>query len=122
MIEDLRPSFARFDLIDATTNGSGTCWYRPRNVLSFGFSFVAFLVLVFTIIKCGLKRCAKKSGLTRMCQQVTHTQDPDTLPPTQSSAPDSCEAMDMEAEMSRHDRDLHNPKEVLESNHYSTPN
>ena len=57
-----------------------------------------------------------------MCQQVTHSQDPDTLPPTQSSAPDYCEAMDMEAEMSRLDRNLHNPPEVPESNHYSTPN
>ena len=26
MIEDLGPSFARFDLINATTNGSGTHW------------------------------------------------------------------------------------------------
>ena len=30
--------------------------------------------------------------------------------------------MDMEAEMSRPDRDLHNPHKVPESNHYSTPN
>ena len=109
MIKDLVPSFARFDLIDTTTDGSSTRWYRPRNVLSLGFSIVLFFVLVFTICKCGLKRCAKKSGLTKMCQQVTHSQDRDTLPPTQSSTPDSCETFNMEAKISRFDRELHNP-------------
>ena len=90
--------------------------------MSLGLSNVLLFVLVITICKCGLKRCAKKSDLTKMCQQVTHSQDPDTLPPTQSSTPDSCETLNMEAEMSRLDRELHNPHKVLESNHYSTPN
>ena len=57
-----------------------------------------------------------------MCLQVTHSQDLNTLPPTQSSAPDSFETLDMEAEMLRLDIDLHNPHKVPESNHYLTPN
>ena len=74
MIEDLGPSFTRFNWIDTTTDGSGPCWYPGlRNVLSLGFSIVLFFMLVVTICKCGLKRCAKKSCLTKMCQQVTHS-------------------------------------------------
>ena len=123
MIEDLGPSFARFDSINATTDGSGPHWYPGlKNPLFLGFSIILFFMLVITLFRCGLRRCAQKSGLTNLCWQVTYIQDLDTLPPPQSSAPDFCETLNMESEMLRIDRKLHNPHKVPESNHYSTPN
>ena len=122
MIEDLGPSVARFNSIDATTDGSGPHWFPGlHSPLTLGFSIVLFLVLVVTLFRCGLQKCAKKSGVTGLCGKLTHIQEPDTHPPPPNSTPASCETLDMEAEMERLGREIHNPTKLPEENHYLTP-
>ena len=78
--------------------------------------------MVVTLIRCGLQKCANKLGMTGLCGHLTHIQEPDTHPPPPNSTPNSCETLNMESEMQRLNRELHNPHKIPEDNHYSTPN
>ena len=60
--------------------------------------------------------------MPRLCGLWTPSQEPDTHLPPPNSKPNSCETLDMEAEMQKLERDLHNPREDPEENHYSVPN
>ena len=95
-IKDWGPSNARFNSVDATTDGSkAPRWILgTRNPLTFGipvFFFALFLVIFF---RCCLRRLGCIAGL---CGEWTHPEKP---PPPPSTAPPSCETtLDMEAEM-----------------------
>ena len=112
------PSIARFNSVDATTDGSkAPCWILgTRNPLTFGipvFFFALFLVILF---KCCLKRFGCLAGL---CGEWTHSEKPHSPPDT---APPSCETtLNMEAEMEQLERETNNLTKELEENHYATP-
>ena len=123
MLEDFGPLLARFNSIEVTTDGPQKRWFPGfHSPLTLTFSIIPFIIMVVIIIRCGLMICAKKSGITRLCGQWTQSQEPDTYLPLPNSAPDSCETLDMEAEMQRVERDIHNPQEDPEENHFSIPN
>ena len=117
-IEDWGPSIARFDSVDATTDGSRAPHWTlgTRNPLTFRipvFFFALFLVILF---RCCLRRLGCIAG---MCGECTHPEKPHTPPAT---APSSCETtLDMEAEMESLDKETHNPSEELVENQYAIP-
>ena len=120
MIKDLGPSLARFDSIDATTDGSRPRWFPGTySPVTLEFPIFFFLVFVFILLRCGLR---KLKCLSSLCGQSTHTQKPDTHPSPSNSSPAPCETLDMEAEMERLNRKIHNPREEPEENPYSTSN
>ena len=115
-ITDLGPSIARFDSVEANTDGPRSKWlFGTRNPLTFGIpTFILALGILLTCRFCWRRlRCL--GGLRWCCTPPKATD----LTPTPSSPPH--EAVDMEEEMDRLDRDTHNPVVVQEENHYATP-
>ena len=115
-ITDLRPSIARFDSVDANTDGSKAHWFpSTRNPLTLGIPTFALAVFIVLTFKCCWRRLRCLHGL---CRCWTPPEKPDHTPHP-SSPP--CDAVDMEAEMERLERQTHNPVVVQEDSHYSTP-
>ena len=121
MIEDLGPSFARFDSVDAITDRSKEPHWFPgtHNPLTFGLPVFFFILFLVILLRCGLK---KFGCLSSLCRQWTPTQKPDSQPTPSNSSPPSCETLNMEAEMERLERGIHNLPKEPEENPYSTPN
>ena len=117
MIEDLGPSHARFDSVDATTDGSkAPRWFQcTRSPLTFSLPAFLFALLLVILFRCGLRRFGCLSSL---CGCWTPSEKPHC---PSSPPPPSCETLDMEAEMERLEREIHNPTKEPEENHYLTP-
>ena len=115
-ITDLGPSIARFDSVEANTDGSKAHWFPGTcNSLTLGIPTFVFAVIIVFTFKCCWRRLRCLPG---PCRCWTPPEKPDH-PPHPSSPP--CDTVDMEAEMERLEREVHNPVVVQEDSHYSTP-
>ena len=108
LMEDIGPSFAHFDSIESSIDGSTRSWLPGfKSLVTWVISSLSFILFLYILIRCCLKKCIKKTGLSSLFGSWTLSRGPTAPSPRPSQDPCSTAPLDMELEFEKLENGQH---------------